>query len=339
VQLVPLDAIRIPANRLRTRVEIDGLRESIAANGLLQPVLLDASMTLVCGLHRLEACRELGWPEIPAVLQPWSATEARLAEIDENLCRRELNVLERAEHIALRKRLWEELRAARASSETPPPKAKRKGGAKEELTALAAFVDDTAKRTGRANTVVREEIRIGELPEEVRSLAREMPLSNNRRELLALTRMAEEEQREAIERVRTGEAKSVRKRTPKPSAAGEMSVEPEAAPESAPVREREPAGPPTESLLSSDALRDRLRAIMDADEPGGATGEASGASEGLRALREALEQAQRALERAQTLWPADESVGDDGEASGPEVLRQAARAVRRLADEVRQRGR
>ena len=73
-----------------------------------------------------------------------------------------------------------------------------------------ALAGDTSKRTGRAKAAVREELRIGELPEDVRAVARETPVSNNKRELLALTRMPQEEQRRAVAAVKSGESKTVR---------------------------------------------------------------------------------------------------------------------------------
>lgn len=205
--------IRISEARLRGLGDLDALRESIASAGLLQPILVDRTHTLVCGLHRLEACRSLGWTRIPAIIEAFDDDRARLAEVDENLCRRELTVLERAEHIALRRTLWERMQ--------PPPPAVDDAPKRKKVKApeapLAVFVDDTAKRTGRAKAAVREELRIGELPEDVRAVARETPVSNNKRELLALTRMPQEEQRRAVAAVKSGESKTVRPRAPKPA--------------------------------------------------------------------------------------------------------------------------
>lgn len=208
-RMVSIDAVSVTPWRRRGLGDTEALRESIASNGLLQPIVLDASLTLVCGMHRLEACRALGWTEVPAFVHAIDGPRAQLAEVDENLCRRELTVLERAEHIALRRKLWEEMH--------PPPATEGKKRPKKHDAPLAIFVDDTARRTGRASAAVREELRIGELPEDVRAAARETPVSDNKRELLALTRMPEEEQRRAVEAVKSGEAKSVRKRAKKPA--------------------------------------------------------------------------------------------------------------------------
>lgn len=219
VQALPLDAVRIPTSRLRGLGDLEALRESITSTGLLQPIIVDRAYNLVCGLHRLEACRSLGWTHIAAVVEAFEGPRARLAEVDENLCRRELTVLERAEHIALRRALWEEMQAERAEAAAAEEESRKRKKAKPPEAPLAAFVDDTARRTGRAKAAVREELRIGELPEDVRAVARETPVSNNKRELLALTRMPQEEQRRAITAVKAGESKSVRAKTVKAAAA------------------------------------------------------------------------------------------------------------------------
>ena len=66
------------------------LAESIRANGLLQPVMVRRKgdgYELVFGLHRLEACRRLGWRKIPALVREISGEEAFVAGLVENLQR------------------------------------------------------------------------------------------------------------------------------------------------------------------------------------------------------------------------------------------------------------
>ncbi len=106
VKMIPIERITVPATRHRTERPFDELQRSIAAIGLLNPIVVTAERTLVAGLHRLRACAALGWKEIPATVVPLSVIDAELAEIDENLCRTELTVLERGEHLARRKALY-----------------------------------------------------------------------------------------------------------------------------------------------------------------------------------------------------------------------------------------
>jgi ParB-like chromosome segregation protein Spo0J len=313
VRSIPIDSIRIPAPRLRSLGDVEALRESISSAGLLQPIILDGGLTLVCGLHRLEACRQLGWDEIPAMIERMDGPAAELAEIDENLCRRELSVLERAEHIAKRKRLWSELEAARVALLPPPAegdkKSKKKKDEKPREAPLTAFVDDTAKRTGRAKRAVREELEIGELPEDVRDSVRETPISHNKRELLALTKMDEPEARAAAVAVKNGEAKSVRKKAPKKDRASEP--------------------PPLDGATGEHEV-----APLEApsDDTGGfdawASPDGSMARERARhAIVDAVDSAITSLEKAESLWPTDE---EPAAAEGSKHLRDALASATRL---------
>jgi ParB family chromosome partitioning protein len=101
MQSIPIASIRIE-NRLRPldSAKVAELAASIAELGLLQPIGIRPDGTLVYGYHRLEACKQLGWTEIPAVVVDGDDLRAELAEISENLIRNELTLLERAEHLA-----------------------------------------------------------------------------------------------------------------------------------------------------------------------------------------------------------------------------------------------
>ena len=69
---------------------VEGLAKSIEGVGLLQPVVvrpLGDGYELVFGLHRLEACRRLGWKTIPARVEEVSDEEAFLLNVVENLQR------------------------------------------------------------------------------------------------------------------------------------------------------------------------------------------------------------------------------------------------------------
>ena len=84
--------------------DLDGLAESIADIGLLQPIGVDGSNRLVFGERRLRACRLLGWETIPA----------RLVDLDllikgeyaENVLRKDFTVSER---VAIGKALEEQV--------------------------------------------------------------------------------------------------------------------------------------------------------------------------------------------------------------------------------------
>ncbi len=96
---VAIDKISIGSNRRPLKDEkVAELMESIKANGLLNPITLDQKLNLIAGLHRLTACKLLGLNQIECKIIPYEdADHSRLAEIDENLIRSELDALERAE--------------------------------------------------------------------------------------------------------------------------------------------------------------------------------------------------------------------------------------------------
>ncbi|WP_430349986.1 ParB N-terminal domain-containing protein [Thermoanaerobacterium thermosaccharolyticum] len=74
---------------------------------LLQPIIITENNELVSGLHRLETAKMLGWSEIECITISCNDIDRELAEIDKNLIRAELTVLERAEHLKRRKELYE----------------------------------------------------------------------------------------------------------------------------------------------------------------------------------------------------------------------------------------
>jgi len=69
---------------------VEELAGSIRASGLLQPIMVKPTgdgYELVFGLHRLEACKRLGWKKIPAFVKHISSEETFLTGLIENLQR------------------------------------------------------------------------------------------------------------------------------------------------------------------------------------------------------------------------------------------------------------
>lgn len=109
--VVAIDQVSVHANRRPLNDQkVAELMQSIKANGLLNPITLDQHCNLIAGLHRLTACKLLGFIEIEChVVNCEDADQARLAEIDENLIRNELEALERAELWLERDRILERM--------------------------------------------------------------------------------------------------------------------------------------------------------------------------------------------------------------------------------------
>ena len=96
---VGIDRIKIKSQRRPLKPEkVSELKDSIEVNGLLNPITVDRELNLIAGLHRLTACTMLGFQTIECnIIDCENTQQSRLAEIDENLIRNELEALERAE--------------------------------------------------------------------------------------------------------------------------------------------------------------------------------------------------------------------------------------------------
>jgi len=101
--ICPIDDI-LP-NRYQPRTtfsqeELDSLTESIAQQGVLQPLLIrniDGSYELIAGERRLRAAREADLTHVPVILKDLTNEQVLQISIIENIQRENLNVLEEAE--------------------------------------------------------------------------------------------------------------------------------------------------------------------------------------------------------------------------------------------------
>jgi N6-adenosine-specific RNA methylase IME4/ParB-like chromosome segregation protein Spo0J len=82
------DQIQIGFRYRRDLGDIKPLAESIAEVGLLHPVVVTPEGRLIAGQRRLEACRLLGWPDIPVTVV--DLLQAARGEAHENLIRKDL---------------------------------------------------------------------------------------------------------------------------------------------------------------------------------------------------------------------------------------------------------
>lgn len=198
VSTVAIASVKVPKHRQRALRDVSPLRDSIAELGLLQPIVLTPDRVLVAGLHRLKACEALGWEEIPAVVRQVEGLTAELAEIDENLVRNDLTVLERSEQLARRKQIYEALHP-----ETKKPKGGRP--AKNSET-ISTFSKDTASKSGISERTVRHEVQIASsLSQEVRDAIRGTEIADSKTDLLALARLEPERQKAVAAKVASGE--------------------------------------------------------------------------------------------------------------------------------------
>jgi 16S rRNA G966 N2-methylase RsmD len=206
VQNIRIDSIRV-GKRMRRLGDIDALVGSIRELGLLNPITVTRDRRLVSGLHRLAAFKALGRRTIPGVVIDVTRDEAKLREIDENLARNDLTLLERAEHLLHRKELYERLH----------PETRKGGdhgnqhiGGKSRLNDKLSFSHSAATSTGRSSRTVHRLVRIANnLTPKTRKLLRGTDLADNQRALLRLCKFPPDMQESVAREVVGGESKEI----------------------------------------------------------------------------------------------------------------------------------
>lgn len=150
---LPIDLIDIRTDaRAVDETAVAGLAESIADVGLINPIRVRANgdrWEVIAGVHRLQAHRQLGLAEIEAIIVTDDDLHAELAMIDENLCRSELSPIEKAQHIARRKVIYETIHGKNAFGPLSQklPKSERP----ERFTSATAKLSGESERNVQLN--------------------------------------------------------------------------------------------------------------------------------------------------------------------------------------------
>lgn len=165
-QLKALPISDIYPNPFQPRIEFSDeelaeLSQSIAENGLIQPIIVRKSdiigYELIAGERRLRACKRLGMIEIPAVVKEVTDQESRKQAIIENLQRSNLNPIEEAK--AYRNLIDE----------------------------LAYSHEELAKAMGKSRPYISNALRLLQLPQEIqRSIEKGNLSQGHARALLAI---------------------------------------------------------------------------------------------------------------------------------------------------------
>ncbi len=175
--------------------KVSELMESIRANGLLNPITLDQNLNLLAGLHRLTACKLLGLDQINCnIITCKDVSQARLAEIDENLIRSELEALERAELWLERDRILEQmgLRARRGDNQHT-----RKAGGAISARPLKTTVE-LAREAGYTKRTFQQGKQIARsIVPEVKNLIKGTPIAESPTKLLKLAKAGQAERERA----------------------------------------------------------------------------------------------------------------------------------------------
>lgn len=181
-----------PGRRAVSDTSVNALKNSIEQVGLLQAILLTPDLRLVAGAHRVAACKLLGHETIRAEIVDLGDLDRELAEIDENLIRNELTALERGEHLARRKAIYEALHPETRQGGLPGAPG---GGKQAKTETISGFAEDAAEKTGVTDRAIRYAVQIGEdITPEARDAIRETPTADNQADLLRLAKLPEDEQ-------------------------------------------------------------------------------------------------------------------------------------------------
>lgn len=191
---ISIDAILVPAGRRRLDPAwVETLAFLIAEQGQKTPIEVvrdGETLTLVAGAHRLAARKQAGDTVILANVTPRedfeSEAEITLAEITENLGRRELSVLDRAVDIARWRDIYEATNDVAGRGR--PKKRKLDEAASEKIT--DKFVSNFSTHAQRVLDLNERSIfralRIARIGAEVRHRISLLPLADNQSELLLL---------------------------------------------------------------------------------------------------------------------------------------------------------
>ncbi len=249
MSMIPIESIVVGKRLRQIRQEaVDLLAGSIEEVGLMNPIVVSPILDdegqeetgmfrLIAGNHRLEAYKKLGKTEIPATIGTGSDVDQRLAEIDENLCRADLTHLERAEHLAERKSLYETMHpevrhgacgggkngvGTRERTENEVNVVFSQNSPREDTTTAfsdkathpqqMSFAADTAKKIRKTERCVQRSVRrANNISQEIRDSIRDVAsIADNSLELDALADMEESEQKAAVQAVLDGKARSIR---------------------------------------------------------------------------------------------------------------------------------
>ena len=120
-ELIPVNQISVVNPRVRNRKVFDEIVESIAELGLKRPITVarrdqtdGPHYELVCGQGRLEAYRELGQENIPALVIEASSEDCLVMSLVENLARRQHRAIDLLRDIeGLKRRGYRETEIAR----------------------------------------------------------------------------------------------------------------------------------------------------------------------------------------------------------------------------------
>ncbi|MGB0453306.1 MAG: ParB/RepB/Spo0J family partition protein [Bacteriovoracaceae bacterium] len=162
MQKIALSDIKVNNPYLRTNTDIEALKKSIDAIGLINPITVNKENELLAGGRRFQAMTELGWEETEVYVVDLTSLEQELVSIDENLVRKALDKLEFEQSLNRGREIYEELFPTAnkievaAKNKTPE---ERKVEKEEEENDTDSFAAITSEKTGLSKAVIKSAIK------------------------------------------------------------------------------------------------------------------------------------------------------------------------------------
>ena len=188
------DIVISSRKRKLNKDKVSELAESMKLIGQLDPITITKDNVLLAGWHRLEAAKLLGWDEIKAEVFEGNEIECELAEIDENLMRNDLTVLEQGEHLARRQEL---IGFSKGGD--------RKSDEFQSATVALRSTKEIAQDIGISERSAYNRIKAARnIVPEVKDAIRNTEIADSTTQLLQLARLAPEEQLEVARNITDG---------------------------------------------------------------------------------------------------------------------------------------
>lgn len=207
-----------PAHRDLIAASIEFKGGGVAGEGLDTPFIIEpagAKWRGVTGGHRHAALVAAGWTEVEVgkhvkIVEGLHDFGRQITEIDENLCRHELNALDRALFIAERKKLCSEQRRTHGGDRKSAKFNEEINLQSLQLDFSPRFTAEVSQQVGLSERAIALALHIGKklAPEAVASL-RGAKIERNQQQLLALCDEAPEDQVKIAAAIRDGKAKTV----------------------------------------------------------------------------------------------------------------------------------
>lgn len=175
------------------RQRIQELAESISTVGLLHPITVTSDNELIAGYNRIEAHKLLGLEKIEVIKKDYDSIRKELAQVDENLIRKQFDVMEAGELLNKRDELLDALGLRAKAGNNQFIKANETNVPLKTTKAIAEEIGVGERAAQLKKQIARN------ISKPVKNIIRNTALANNLSALLDIAKLAPEEQLEVAQ--------------------------------------------------------------------------------------------------------------------------------------------